>query len=64
MWFSCGCVYFFSYFGCIHIVQVRVGVELPNGGDVVDVTVSDPSIPKSMLEVLRSGDAVLERVKA
>ena len=44
--------------------QTRVGVELKNGGDIVDVTVTDPSIPAEMRALLNGGAATMDKVKA
>lgn len=40
----------------------RVGAQLGLNGDIVDVTATDPSIPSTVLDVLRSG--ALDKVKA
>lgn len=44
--------------------KTRVGVELKNGGDIVDVTVTDPSIPAEMRALLNGGAATMDKVKA
>ncbi|XP_077992554.1 oxaloacetate tautomerase fahd2, mitochondrial-like [Glandiceps talaboti] len=41
----------------------RVGIELSNGGDVVDVTASDKTVPTDMVGFLRGGAAMLEVAK-
>ena len=43
--------------------RTRVGVELSNGGDVVDITAADESIPTDMRSFLEGGDSVLEAAK-
>ncbi|EGD83290.1 fumarylacetoacetate hydrolase domain-containing protein 2B [Salpingoeca rosetta] len=42
----------------------RFGVQVSDGGDIVDVTATDKTIPATTLDVLRGGDAVIERVRA
>ena len=43
--------------------QVRVGVEVSNGGDVVDLSAGDQSIPSDMRRFLEGGDALVDAAK-
>jgi 2-keto-4-pentenoate hydratase/2-oxohepta-3-ene-1,7-dioic acid hydratase in catechol pathway len=43
--------------------SVRMGVEVKDGGDIVDVTKADPSLPTTTLELLKLGDAGLAAVQ-
>ena len=42
---------------------VRVGVELSNGGDVLDITSADKSIPNDMKSFIQGGESVREAAK-
>lgn len=39
----------------------RVGVEIKDGGDVVDVTAGDPSIPSDMKSFLAGGEDMMSK---
>ncbi|XP_072027900.1 oxaloacetate tautomerase fahd2, mitochondrial-like [Amphiura filiformis] len=43
--------------------SVRVGVELSNGGDVVDISAADKSIPTDMRSFLEGGESAIEAAK-
>lgn len=44
--------------------QCRVGVELSPGGDIVDITSVDSSIPKDMVAFLEAGEPALANAAA
>ncbi len=43
--------------------RVRVGVELNNGGDVVDISAADKTIPTDMRSFLEGGLSALDAAK-
>ncbi|XP_072046263.1 oxaloacetate tautomerase fahd2, mitochondrial-like [Amphiura filiformis] len=43
--------------------RVRVGVELNNGGDVVDISAADKRIPTDMRSFLEGGESAIEAAK-
>jgi hypothetical protein len=53
----------FVQFTAIEGGPQRLGVQLSHGGDVIDVSGVDSSIPNSMVKFLARGPAVLEKAK-
>ena len=41
----------------------RVGVEIKDGGDVVDVSAGDPSIPSDMRSFLEGGEDMMKKAR-
>ena len=41
----------------------RVGVEIKDGGDVVDVSAGDPSIPSDMKSFLEGGEDMMKKAR-
>ena len=42
----------------------RVGVEVKDGGDFIDISAADPTIPKDMRSFLEAGESAISRAKA
>ena len=41
----------------------RVGVEIQNGGDIMDISAGDPSIPSDMKSFLEGGEEMMLKAK-
>ena len=41
----------------------RLGVEIQDGGDVMDISVGDPSIPSDMKSFLEGGEGMMLKAK-
>lgn len=41
----------------------RVGVEIQNGGDIMDISAGDPSIPSDMKSFLEGGQEMMLKAK-